>query len=157
MPGFFLSLDRARSYPPPVRKTPDTARAFFGLRCVTPPFLHVGREPPRKESPLASLPEGGVAACRDGRSFSLCCFSCVILFSPDSFSRPAGASSLKREPFGTGTACGGRNPRCLPPEGPNPQKVLRTFPGTPPGRWLAERDGRSFVSLSFLPRFSILP
>ena len=22
----------------------------------------------------------------------------------------------------------------LPPEGPNPQKVLRTFPGTPPGR-----------------------
>jgi len=33
------------------------------------------------------------------------------------------------------------------PEGPNPQKVLRTFPGTPPGRWLAERDGRSFISL----------
>jgi len=38
-------------------------------------------------------------------------------------------------------------PVSLPPEGPNPQKVLRTFPGTPPGRWLAERDGRSFDSL----------
>ena len=29
----------------------------------------------------------------------------------------------------------GRSLISLPLEGPNPQKVLRTFPGTPPGRW----------------------
>ena len=47
-------------------------------------------------------PEGGAAACRGGRSFSLCCFSCVILFLPDSFSRPAGASSLGEGAFRDG-------------------------------------------------------
>ena len=55
MPGFFLSHNIASSYPPLRQKTPDTARAFFGL-CV----FCVGRGTRRKESPLASLPRARI-------------------------------------------------------------------------------------------------
>ena len=81
MGGFFLSLDRASSYPLSDQKTPDTARAFFGLSV-----------PQRKDLSLASLPEG-----------------------------------------------------------PNPHKVLRTFPGTPPGRCrgLPRRKEFRFFVVSF--------
>ena len=102
MPGFFLSLGGARSYPPSGRKTPDTARAFFGLR-----------DPRRKESPSASLLREVARGARRKEFFSLS-FLFKSPFSVHSFSRPAGASSLKREPssapfllVGRGTPRGG--------------------------------------------------
>jgi hypothetical protein len=42
------------------------------------------------------------------------------------------------------------------PEGPNPQKVLRTFPGTPPGRWRGLPRRKEFFSLLFLLRYPFL-
>jgi len=50
MPGFFLSLGGACSNPPSGRKTPDKARAFFGLR-----FLFSTFHPPAGR---ISLPAG---------------------------------------------------------------------------------------------------
>ena len=50
MGGFFLSLGRARSYPPEGQKTPGAYRAFFGLR-----FLFSTFHPPAGR---ISLPAG---------------------------------------------------------------------------------------------------
>ncbi len=140
MGGFFLSLGGARSYPPPGRKTPDTARAFFGLcgprRKESPSAsLSRARIPKRSSGPFRGPRRAGGAACRDGRSFDslpprgrgTACggrsfsslsfllrspFLFPLLQSPCGRQLPRGGSLS-----GRGTACGGRNPRCLPLEG----------------------------------------
>ncbi len=111
MGGFFLSLGGACSYPPSGRKTPDTARAFFGL-CV----FCVGREPPRGEDARHQIPP---------------------------LASGARHKKLAAE----------RVPVSLPLEGPNPQKVLRTFPGTPPGRWRGLPRRKEFRLPVFSPAF----
>ena len=163
LPGFFLLRNTARSFSPKGQKTPDTARAFFGLR-----------DPRRKESPSASLSrevsrlaatEGVLIASlsREGdrlrwKEFRLLVFSLArILFSQTPSvaygdSGPGGVPGKICKDFlgigpsggslsGRGTACVGRNPRCLPLEGGG----------------AACRDGRSFVSLSFLSRSALFP
>ena len=107
--------------------------------------------PRRKE--FNQPPSRGRGTACGGRSFVSLSFLLHASSFPNSFSRlrrqlPRGGSLS-----GRGTACVGRNPRCLPPEGggaacrdgrssislplegPNPGEVLRTFPGTPTGRW----------------------
>ena len=115
MPGFFLSLGGVYSFPPSGRKTPVKNRAFFGLSdplrmesCLPPSR---GPESPKGPPDLSGDPDGPVArlAATEGVSSS-CLFSRVFLSFLDSFSRPAGASSLKREPSGTGDRALGREP-----------------------------------------------
>ena len=95
MGGFFLLLGRARSYPPSGRKTPDTARAFFGLSApqrkdLSSASLPRARIPKRSSGPFRGPRRAGGAACRGGRSFFSLSLLLLCPFLPRLLQSPCG-------------------------------------------------------------------
>ena len=85
---------------------------------------------------LCLPPRGRCRGLPRRKEFRLPVVSLARILSPMTPSVAYGASSLERELNRGPLAVEGVFVASLP-EGPNPQKALRTFPGTPPGRGTA--------------------
>ncbi len=175
MGGFFVSLGGACSFPPSDQKTPDTARAFFGLSdplrmesCLPPSR---GPESPKGPPDLSGDPDGPGDRLR-WKEFFLSVVSPVFLPPSLTPSVAYGDSSLKREPSPAPFLFVGREPPLasgerhrIPPRGEDARHkkspaVLSKQKAAPslPGRLLGEERlcSRFLCSLPLQKVFCLL-